>query len=68
MVDRVTGAFLDDFAEIHDRDAVGDMFYHRQVMRDKEIGQVKFFLQIYQQVKDLALDRDIKCRNRLIAK
>ena len=32
-----------DCAEIHDRDAVTDVFHYAQIMRYKKIGQVKLF-------------------------
>ncbi len=36
-------------------------------MRDKQIGQTKFFAQILQQVNHLRLDRHVQRGNRLVA-
>ena len=40
--DLVARAHLDDLAEIHDGDAVGDVLDHRHVVRDEEIGDAEF--------------------------
>src|SRR3990172_655762 len=55
-----------DLAEIHHRHSVTDMPYYIQVMSDKEIGDMILFLQLFQKVDDLGLDRHVKCGNRLI--
>ena len=47
---------LDHLAEIHDADAVGDVAHNADIMRDEQIGQVLFTLQILQHVDDLRLD------------
>jgi len=58
---------LDDTAEIHDGDALAKMPHDRQIMRDKEIGQVELVAEILEQIDDLRLDRHIEGRDRLIA-
>ena len=58
---------LDDAAEIHHRDAVADVLDHREVVRDEQIRQLQFVLQIHQQVDDLRLDRDVERGDRLVA-
>ena len=60
-------ADLDDAAEVHDRDPVGDLPDHRQVVRDEDVGEVEVALQAPQQVQDLRLDRDVERRDRLVA-
>ena len=35
---------FDNFAQVHDCHAVGDVFDHAQVVRDKEIGEAKLSL------------------------
>ena len=55
----VIGEF-DDFTQIHDRHAVGDMVDHTQVMGDHDVAQVKIGLQIRQQVDHLGLDADVQ--------
>ena len=47
-------------AKIHHRDAVGDVFHHREIMGDEEIGEVESLLQVFQEVDDLRLDRDVQ--------
>ena len=58
---------LDDGAEIHHRDAVGDVLDHREVVRDENIGKPEPLLQVPQQVEDLRTDRDVERRDRLVA-
>src|SRR5580704_13767162 len=53
-------AELDDAAEIHHRDTVGDVADDLQVVADEEIGQVQPLLQVEQQVEDLAAHRDVE--------
>ena len=45
-----TGRFaqLGDLTDIHYRESVAQMFNHTQIVRDKEIGQTEFLLQILQ--------------------
>ncbi|CAM5221535.1 hypothetical protein BTHI11S_00600 [Bosea thiooxidans] len=49
-------ADLDDLAEIHHRDAVGDMPHEREIVRDEDIGDPGLLLKVVQQVDDLGLD------------
>ena len=58
---------LHNRTEIHNTDPVWNMFYHRQVMCDKEIGQVFLLLKFDQQVDNLCLNGNVKSWNRLIA-
>ena len=47
---------LDDIAQIHNADAVGDIFDDRQIVRDEQVRQILLVLQVFQQVDDLRLD------------
>ena len=38
-------ADLDDAAEVHDRDPVGDLADHREVVRDEDVGEVELVLE-----------------------
>ena len=58
---------FDDLAEIHDRDAVADVLYDGEIVRDKQIREVLFALQIHHQIDDLSLDRHVERRDRLVA-
>ena len=60
-------AFLDDAAKIHHRDAVTDIADYRDIVRDEQIGQAEFALQLFEQFDDLRLDRDVQRRDRLVA-
>jgi hypothetical protein len=40
--------------------------HHAQIVRHEQIGQAELILQIRQQVDDLRLYRDIKCRDRFV--
>ena len=59
-VDLFDGAFFDDFAEVHDGDAVADVADHAEVVGDEEVGEVVFVLQVLQEVDDLGLDGDVE--------
>ena len=58
---------LHDLANIHHRDPVTDMLDHSQIMRDEKQRKVELFLQIDEQIDDLRLNRDVKCRDRFIS-
>src|SRR5262245_361269 len=58
---------LDDAAQVHDRDTVGNMLHDRQIMGNKDVGQAEILLQIGKQVDDLRLYGDVQGRYRLVA-
>ena len=58
---------LDDPAEIHHGNPMADVLDHGEIVRDKQIRQAEFALQIGEQVDDLRLHRDIERRDRLVA-
>ena len=58
---------LDDAAEVHDADAVGDVVDDREVVRDEEVGEAQPPLQVAHQVQHLRLHRDVERRRRLVA-
>ena len=43
----VRGCHFHNPSEIHDRHPVADMFDHRQIVGDKQIGEIIFLLQIF---------------------
>jgi hypothetical protein len=65
--ERVGLADLDDPAEIHHGDAVGDVPHDCKIMRDEQVGQMQFALQVLQQVDDLRLHRNVERGDRLVA-
>ena len=60
------GADLHRTAEIHHDDLVGHVLHDRKIVADEEIGEPHPLLQLHQQVQDLALDREIQRRHRLV--
>ena len=50
----------------HHRNTFGHVFHHRKIVRDEQIGEPDFRLQILQQIENLRLDRDVERRNRLV--
>ena len=59
------GQFCHD-AQVHDRHTVADMANHRQVMRNEQISQIHFVLQVFKQVDHLCLNGYIQGGNGLI--
>ena len=57
---------LDDLAQVHHRDAVGDVAHHRQVVGDEHVRQVQLVLQVLQQVHHLGLDGHVERGDRLV--
>ena len=57
---------LDHCSEVHNNYTVRNIFYDTKVMRDKQVSQSSFFLQFFQHIDNLCLDRHIKSWNRLI--
>ena len=51
---------LDDVAEIHHRDAVGDVADDGEVVGDEEVGQPELVLEFAHRVQHLGLDRDVE--------
>ena len=61
------GGELDDLAEVHDRDAMGDVLHHREVVGDEDEAEPETGLQILEQVDDLCAHRDVEGRDGLVA-
>ena len=53
-------------APAHDRDAVGNVLDHREVVADEEIGEAECLPEVAEQVQDLRLHRDVERRGRLV--
>src|SRR5690349_7813183 len=54
-------------AEIHHRDAIGNMFYHREIMGDEQVREIKLLLKLAKQVQYLSLNRNVERGNCFIA-
>src|SRR5205814_3384921 len=57
---------LDNAAQIHHRDARRNMLDDREAMRDEEVGQPEFGLQILQEINDLSLHGNVESRYWLV--
>jgi len=62
----IGGGDFDKLAHRDDRDPVGDVLHHRQVVGDKEVRQAQLLLEIGQEVENPRLDRDVERRDRLV--
>ena len=61
------GTLLHDPAAVQDDDAVGEVPNDRKVMGDEQVAQLKFTLQISEQVENLRLNRQIERAHGLVA-
>ena len=66
LVDVLLRPELDDLAEVHDRDAIGDVADEREVVRDEEVREPEVALERLEQVDDLRANRDVECRDGLV--
>ena len=57
---------LDDLAEVHDRDAVGQLANDGEVVGDEHVRQPQPGAQVDQQAHDLGLDADVERRHRFV--
>ena len=53
--------------DMHDRDPVTHLAHDGQVVADEQHCQAQMLLQVFQNVEDLCLDRDVEGAGRLIA-
>ena len=62
----ITIRHFHNFAQIHHRHFLAEVANHTQIVGNEQISQVEFFPQVFQQVDDLGLDRNIQGRNCFI--
>src|SRR5579884_2172200 len=67
LVQALRGADLEDPAEVHDGDPVGDLPDHREVGGDEDVREPELALEVLEQVEDLRLDGDVEGGDRLVA-
>ncbi len=53
--------------QVHYGHPIGDMPHNGQIVRNEQVGDAKFFLQLGEQVHHLGLNGDIEGRNGFIA-
>ena len=51
---------LGEFSKIHHGNTVRQVLHHIQIMRNKQIGQMEFLLEVAQQIQDLRRNRHIQ--------
>ena len=61
------GPEFDDLAQVHYGHPFRDVANHSQIVTDEKVCEPQLFLQVFQQVDYLGLNRYIECRYRLIA-
>ena len=61
------GSLLDDASQVHDGDAVGELFDHGEIVRDQQQREPEPVFQVGQQVQDLGLHRHIQRGCRFVA-
>jgi len=60
------GAELDDLARVHDAHAIREVAGGREIVRDVEERDLKFFLHLAKNAQDRDPDRRVKHRDRLV--
>ena len=58
---------LDDLAEVHDGDALGNVPHDEKIVRDEKVRDAELFLQLLKHVDDLRLNGNVQCGHRLVA-
>ena len=66
VVELRRGRDLDDRAEVHHCDPIGDVADDGQVVRDEEVREVELLLQPLEQVDDLGLNRHVQGGHGLV--
>ena len=60
VVDVARFTELDEFAEVHHADPVGDVMHHREVVRDEYVSEALLLLEVREQIEHLRLDRHVE--------
>lgn len=60
FVELIAWGELHEGAEVHDSDSIGDVFNHRKVVGDEEVGEIHLLLKLFEQVDHLRLDGDVE--------
>ena len=64
--DPLAGALLDELAEVHHRDVVGEVLHRGQVVGDEQAGEAHVALQVGEQVEHRGLHRHVERAGRLV--
>jgi hypothetical protein len=60
IIERIPCGQLDDHTQVHHGDPTADVTNHAQIVSNEQVGKAKLVLQVFKQVDNLRLDRDIK--------
>ena len=66
-VKRVAVGEFDDAAQVHDGDAVAEVFDDGEVVGDEKVGEAEFVLEVLEKVEDLGLDADVEGGDGFVA-
>ena len=66
LIKHFLGSSLHNEAEVHNGDPVGDHFHDGEVMRNENVGQIEFLLQMMEEVQHLGLDGNVQSGNGLV--
>src|SRR5665647_2994970 len=58
---------LDDLAEVHHGNTIGDVLDHRKIVGDDQVGEVELVLEVFEQVDHLGADGHVEGAHRLVA-
>lgn len=64
---QISRCFFYHSSHIHNRNIIRKIFYYGQVMGNEDIGQAQILLQLFEQVQNLRLNRNVQRGNRLVA-
>ena len=57
--DILGGTRFHNVSKIHDRNRIGNVFYNGEVVGNEEIGHILLALELFEQVDDLRLNRNV---------
>ena len=66
-IERLPVRNLDHLTQIHNGNAIRNVLYDGEVVSNEEISSAELILKLLQQVQNLGLNGNVKCRDRLVA-
>jgi hypothetical protein len=67
VVKLADGRLLDDFAHIHHGYGVAGELDDGEVVRDEQVGEGEFLLEVFEEIEDLGLDGDVEGADGFVA-
>jgi hypothetical protein len=56
----LSAGHLHNLSHVHDGDAIADVFYNPEIVRDEQVGETELVSQVHQEVQNLRLDGDVE--------